>query len=108
MKKIIVAPLNWGLGHATRCVPIIHFLLENNFVPILASDGKALTFLQKEFPNLESLELSSYNISYTKKYSTPVFKVVFYSSYKTLTPILSHQVRAGARDVRQAANVVEV
>ena len=66
MKKIIVAPLNWGLGHATRCVPIIHFLLENNFVPILASDGKALTFLQKEFPNLESLELSSYNISYTK------------------------------------------
>ncbi|WKD85560.1 UDP-N-acetylglucosamine--N-acetylmuramyl-(pentapeptide) pyrophosphoryl-undecaprenol N-acetylglucosamine transferase [Polaribacter huanghezhanensis] len=66
MKKIIVAPLNWGLGHASRCVPIIHFLLENDFVPILASDGKALTFLQKEFPNLESLELPSYNISYTK------------------------------------------
>ncbi len=66
MKKIIVAPLNWGLGHASRCVPIIHFLLENNFVPILASDGKALAFLQKEFPDLESLELPSYNISYTK------------------------------------------
>jgi hypothetical protein len=66
VKKIIVAPLNWGLGHAARCVPIIHFLLENNFVPILASDGKALMFLQKEFPNLESLELPSYNISYTK------------------------------------------
>jgi uncharacterized protein (TIGR00661 family) len=65
-KKIIVAPLNWGLGHASRCVPIIHFLLENNYIPIIASDGNALVFLQKEFPDLESLELPSYNISYTK------------------------------------------
>jgi uncharacterized protein (TIGR00661 family) len=65
-KKIIVAPLNWGLGHAARCVPIIHFLLEHNFAPIIASDGKALTFLQKEFPELEFLKLPSYNISYTK------------------------------------------
>ena len=73
VKKIIVAPLNWGLGHATRCVPIIHFLLENNFVPILASDGKALTFLQKEFPSLETIELPSYNISYTKNLKTGLF-----------------------------------
>ena len=66
-KKIIVAPLNWGLGHAARCVPIIHFLLENNFIPIIASDGLALCFLQKEFPNFETLELPSYNVLYTKK-----------------------------------------
>jgi uncharacterized protein (TIGR00661 family) len=65
-RKIIVAPLNWGLGHASRCVPIIRFLLENKFTPIIASDGSALTFLQKEFPSLESLELPSYKISYTK------------------------------------------
>lgn len=65
-KKIIVAPLNWGLGHASRCVPIIHFLKKHKFTPILASDGVALTFLQKEFPTLEALELPSYNISYTK------------------------------------------
>lgn len=70
IKKIIVAPLNWGLGHASRCVPIINFLLENNLVPILASDGKALSFLQKEFPDLETLELPSYNISYTKNLKT--------------------------------------
>ncbi len=64
--KIIVAPLNWGLGHATRCVPIINALLENNFEPIIASDGSSLEFLKKEFPNLEFLELPSYNISYNK------------------------------------------
>ena len=73
-KKIIVSPLNWGLGHASRCVPIIHFLLENNFTPVLASDGNALRFLQKEFPNLESLELPSYNISYKKNLKLGLFR----------------------------------
>lgn len=65
-KKIIVAPLNWGLGHASRCVPIINALLEQNFIPIIASDGKALDFLKQEFPDLENLELPSYHISYGK------------------------------------------
>lgn len=64
--KIIVAPLNWGLGHATRCVPIIRFLLANNYTPILASDGISLKFLRKEFLDLESFELPSYGISYSK------------------------------------------
>jgi uncharacterized protein (TIGR00661 family) len=65
-KKIIIAPLNWGLGHASRCVPIIKALLENNFTPIIASDGAALEFLKQEFPNLEYLILPRYAISYTR------------------------------------------
>ena len=69
-KKIIVAALNWGLGHASRCVPIIQFLLENKYIPIIASDGKALVFLQKEFPDLESIELPSYGISYANNLKT--------------------------------------
>ena len=66
-KQILVAPLNWGLGHATRSIPIIHALIENNFEPIIASDGVALTLLKKEFPNLNSIELPSYNVTYAKK-----------------------------------------
>ena len=66
MKRVIVAPLNWGLGHATRCIPIINALINAQFTPIIASDGKALQFLEKEFPSLETLELPSYQISYGK------------------------------------------
>lgn len=66
-KNILVAPLNWGLGHATRCIPIIKALLSENYKPILASDGGALLLLQKEFPTLKCLELPSYNITYSKK-----------------------------------------
>ncbi|WP_340199735.1 glycosyltransferase [Ascidiimonas sp. W6] len=63
-KRILVAPLNWGLGHATRCIPIINALLKANFTPVIASDGISLLLLQKEFPQLESIELPSYNITY--------------------------------------------
>ncbi|WP_142784196.1 glycosyltransferase [Changchengzhania lutea] len=66
-KRILVAPLCWGLGHATRCIPIIHALLDCEFEPVIASDGDALMLLQKEFPNLVSIALPSYNVSYTKK-----------------------------------------
>ena len=66
-KKILVAPLNWGLGHATRCIPIIKGLIETDFEPVIASDGVALELLKKEFPKLECIELPGYNIEYSKK-----------------------------------------
>ncbi|RPD97516.1 glycosyltransferase [Aureibaculum marinum] len=64
-KKILVAPLNWGLGHASRCIPIIEALIANNLTPVLASDGDALNLLRKEFPTLKSYQLPSYNIKYS-------------------------------------------
>ncbi|MCM5661761.1 glycosyltransferase [Galbibacter mesophilus] len=66
-KRILVAPLNWGLGHATRCIPIIKALIKGNFIPVIASDGEALRLLQKEFPQLETAELPSYKIKYAEK-----------------------------------------
>ncbi|WP_394751333.1 glycosyltransferase [Spongiimicrobium salis] len=66
-KRILVAPLNWGLGHATRCIPIIRALKAHHYTPIIASDGVALVLLQKEFPDVETIELPSYKITYAKK-----------------------------------------
>lgn len=66
-KRILVAPLNWGLGHAARCIPIIKALITQGFEPVIASDGIALSLLKKEFPELGSIELPSYNITYPKK-----------------------------------------
>ena len=65
-KRILVAPLNWGLGHATRCIPIINALINHGFSPIIASDGAALSLLKKEYPKLSTIELPSYNITYSK------------------------------------------
>ena len=43
--RILVAPLDWGLGHATRCIPIIKELLGNDCDVWLAGEGpqEALT-----------------------------------------------------------------
>ncbi|PCE62704.1 glycosyltransferase [Sediminicola luteus] len=66
-KRILVAPLNWGLGHATRCIPLIQALENHGFIPIIGSDGVALELLKKEFPHLEYVALPSYKIKYAKK-----------------------------------------
>ena len=63
-KNILIAPLNWGLGHATRCIPIIKALENNGFEPVIASDGVALDLLKKEFPHLIFFELPSYDVTY--------------------------------------------
>ena len=66
-KRILVAVLNWGLGHATRCIPIIQKLQAAGAKVFLASDGNALQLLEKEFPKLYCYELPSYGIRYPSK-----------------------------------------
>ena len=61
---VVVAPLNWGLGHATRCTPLIQYLKERGNKIIIASDGEALELLKKEFPELPAESLPGYGIKY--------------------------------------------
>ena len=65
-KTVLVAPLDWGLGHATRCIPIIQELLHQNFTVLLAADGNSAHLFGKEFPSLTILSLKGYQISYSK------------------------------------------
>ncbi len=76
-KKILFAVLNWGLGHATRSIPLINELIKNNNEIILASDGQALDLLQKEFPKLQSEKLPAYNIHYSSNKYLFLIDLVF-------------------------------
>ncbi|MBK8490733.1 MAG: glycosyltransferase [Saprospirales bacterium] len=67
-KRILIAPLNWGLGHATRSIPIIRELIKQGHEVWLASDGRALDLLKREFPDLPALELPEYDVRYPKKW----------------------------------------
>ena len=67
MKRILITPLNWGLGHATRCMPIINELLKQNAEVIIATDGRAFHLLSKEYPTLIILKLPPYDITYKSK-----------------------------------------
>lgn len=63
-KKIVVAPLDWGLGHATRSIPVVERLIHFGAEVHLAGNGASLKFISEEFPNLKTHELPSYNIEY--------------------------------------------
>lgn len=62
-KKILFATLNWGLGHSSRSIPIIHHYLNEGHEIFLASDGPAGKILQLEFPGLPYFKLPSYQIT---------------------------------------------
>lgn len=64
--RILVAPLDWGLGHATRCIPIIRELQRQDCEVLLAGEGAQAALLKNEFPSLELLPLKGYRIRYSK------------------------------------------
>jgi hypothetical protein len=63
--KILIAPLNWGLGHATRCIPLIRQYLHAGDEVVIAGDGDSLSLLRKHFPNLRSIDFPSLALRYT-------------------------------------------
>lgn len=64
MGKVLVAVLDWGLGHATRSTQLIRVLKECSHEIYIASSGSALDFLKIEFPNHPFIVLPEYRPSY--------------------------------------------
>jgi len=64
--RILVSPLDWGLGHASRCIPLIQQLVQAGHKITLAGHGRSLILLQKEFPSLESIVLPGFSPSYSR------------------------------------------
>lgn len=64
--RILVAPLDWGLGHAARCVPVIRRLIAHGATPIIAADKAPLALLGREFPELETVRLPGLTIRYSE------------------------------------------
>ncbi|MEO9144044.1 MAG: glycosyltransferase [Ginsengibacter sp.] len=65
--RVLIAPLDWGLGHATRCIPIINDLMEKGCEVWIAADKQVLSLLEKEFPYAVFLRCKGYEIRYSKQ-----------------------------------------
>ncbi len=66
-KRILVCPMDWGLGHATRVVPVIRLLLEAGAEVVLGADNQPLAFLRQQFPQLAWIRLPGFRPVYHKK-----------------------------------------
>jgi uncharacterized protein (TIGR00661 family) len=66
-KKILICPMDWGLGHATRMVPVIEIFRKKNAEVILGADNRPYEFLKKRFPGLEVIRFPGYIPHYPAK-----------------------------------------
>ncbi len=96
---ILICPLDWGLGHAARCIPVIDKLLESGHKVTIAGNGRSLVMLQTEFPLLESIELPGFSPTYSRNGNMvlhlllrlPLFISSIQREHKQLKAILSKQ-----------------
>lgn len=65
-KKVLVAPLDWGMGHTTRCLQIIKHLLLNNWDVYVAAEGASLKRMTDTYPEVKPIEIKGYQIRYSK------------------------------------------
>ena len=64
-RRILISPLDWGLGHASRIIPLIDKNLELGDNVIIAGSGMSLNLLKKQFPHLQSIEIPSFTMRYS-------------------------------------------
>lgn len=74
--KVLVAPLDWGLGHAIRCIPIIQELIAEDFIVFLAVTSKIEILLRRELPEAHFLQIPAYNIIYSRTGRGLPFKII--------------------------------
>jgi len=108
--KILVAPLDWGLGHATRCIPIIYTLIKAGATVLLAGEGSIENLLRKEFPTLIFLPLKGYHIRYARhkkqflskllRQTPRISKTIYYEQQWLDKVVKEHEIDAVISDNR--------
>ncbi|GAA4340428.1 glycosyltransferase [Flaviaesturariibacter amylovorans] len=73
---VLVAALDWGLGHATRCIPIIRCLLAAGVAVRLAGSGPSGALLRLEFPDLPYNELPATSVHYARSRHALLWKIL--------------------------------
>jgi predicted glycosyltransferase len=66
-KNVLICPLTWGLGHATRCVPVAYNLINKGYNVIFAVNHDLLAILKPEFPEVTFILFPSVKIMYSRK-----------------------------------------
>ena len=82
--NILISVLDWGLGHATRCIPIIKTLQNQGANITVACTPKLKNIFKKELENVDYLSLPGYNISYSRHQN-----LLFFSLLKQLPHLLA-------------------
>lgn len=75
--KILISPLDWGLGHATRIIPIVHYLQQLQCQIWIAASGQTEKVLKETFPGISFVYLDGYEVSYQGRSGSFSLKLAF-------------------------------
>ena len=64
-KRVLFTVLEWGLGHATRSIPVIEAMLQRGYNVHLAGEGNSLLLLKNYFPDLKAHDLFGIQVRFT-------------------------------------------
>ncbi|MBI5010870.1 MAG: hypothetical protein HZB98_14740, partial [Bacteroidia bacterium] len=65
-KNILICPLEWGLGHATRMIPVAHELHKQGHNVIFASGKEHLSLIRSELPDCSCIDFPGFNPGYSR------------------------------------------
>lgn len=75
---ILLSPMEWGLGHASRCIPVLdHLIHQIQARVIVAANGPQAALIRAEFPSLPIVPIPSYSIRYRKYRAGTVIRLAF-------------------------------
>ena len=74
--SFLLAPLDWGLGHTTRCLPIIKRLQEQNINVQVACNARQAQLIKGEFPSISIVPLEGYDLTYGSSRISTVVTII--------------------------------
>jgi len=64
-RRILISPLNWGLGHAGRMIPLALELRKRGHEIIFGADGSIIPAIEKDLPGIMIIEIPGVRIRYS-------------------------------------------
>ncbi|NDC41040.1 MAG: glycosyl transferase family 28 [Chitinophagia bacterium] len=89
--RILVAPLDWGLGHTARCIPIIHHLQWLGHSVVVACNEEQGKFIDHALPGIEKTNLDGYGIRYSGHDFFNYFKILMQAPRIPQAVAMEHQ-----------------
>jgi spore coat polysaccharide biosynthesis predicted glycosyltransferase SpsG len=95
-KNILICPLEWGLGHAGRMIPLAKRLQELNHNIFFGSGEEQLSFLKSEVPGATFIYFPGFRINYSRYFAqyiiillkSPILLYHIFLEHKTLKRII--------------------
>lgn len=91
-KRILLSPLNWGIGHAARMVPIAGYFHQQGYDVFICASGAARNLMQLECNFAEFIDDVPFEITYGKSKTSNLFKLILQLPKMLIQVYKEHQL----------------